>query len=469
MADAAGLIAVTDPLADEVARRFGVARPTVVMNCRPRWRADEPGLPVSGRLRDAIAADRRSRSGRRADPALPGGVPRGPGDRGAAGGAGDAAAPRPVRCVTVFLGFGRLEGRLREAAAADARAGSWCLPPVPSAELLEWTAGATLSFVGAPPKTINLRLTIPNKLFESLMAGVPVVVSGGTAVARHVVGAADVGVVVEPWSSAGLADALAAALDEPEDGPGRPHGRRARAAALERYNWRDRTGRPGRALPHASASRRREGRRDPWLVTHALGRLLLNNPFVVRLPLVEARHQPVGGGLRRDGRRARAAPACAEREERDGYRVVRLAPATTACLAACAAAAQGRDGADAEAARAAETPGRRGLRGRRARHPRTRRAGRPLPPAHQGLGAVRSRRRSRPSCRLDAVDIWQSEGHGHAAGRPPTPGTSRRPGRSTTRATSTSRVRGSRCCPSRWRRPPRAPRAFAGRRPPMRS
>ena len=56
MADAAGLIAVTEPLADEVVRRFGVPRPTVVMNCRPRWRADEPGLPVSNRLRDALLA-----------------------------------------------------------------------------------------------------------------------------------------------------------------------------------------------------------------------------------------------------------------------------------------------------------------------------------------------------------------------------------------------------------------------------
>ncbi len=108
------------------------------------------------------------------------------------------------------------------------------LPPVPSAELLEWTAGATLSFVGAPPKTINLRLTIPNKLFESLMAGVPVVVSGGTAVAS-LVGASDVGVVVEPWSSAGLADALAAALDEPE-AVQVARRMRARTAALERYN-----------------------------------------------------------------------------------------------------------------------------------------------------------------------------------------------------------------------------------------
>ena len=55
MAEAAGLTTVTDPMADELARRFGVARPAVVMNCRPRWRPDE-AMPDPGRLRAAVVA-----------------------------------------------------------------------------------------------------------------------------------------------------------------------------------------------------------------------------------------------------------------------------------------------------------------------------------------------------------------------------------------------------------------------------
>ena len=106
---------------------------------------------------------------------------------------------------------------------------------MPSAELLEWTAGADLAFVGAPPKTVNLGLTIPNKLFESLMAGVPVVVAGRTAVAR-LVADGDVGIVVEPWSAASLGTALAAALAAPDEIRA-ARKRRARAIALERYNW----------------------------------------------------------------------------------------------------------------------------------------------------------------------------------------------------------------------------------------
>ena len=50
MAEAAALTTVTEAMADEIVRRFAVLRPTVVMNCRPRWRPDEPS-PTSSRLR----------------------------------------------------------------------------------------------------------------------------------------------------------------------------------------------------------------------------------------------------------------------------------------------------------------------------------------------------------------------------------------------------------------------------------
>jgi glycosyltransferase involved in cell wall biosynthesis len=230
MAEAAALTTVTDPMADEIARRFGVVRPTVVMNCRPRWRPDEP-MPGGTRLREAVTA-----AGGDADAPIllyQGAFREDQGIEELL----DALGRSPLRdvpYVVAFLGFGRLEGRLRAAASA-APGRIVVLPPVPSDELLEWTAGADLAFVGAPPKTINLGLTIPNKLFESLMAGVPVVVAGRTAVAR-LVADGDVGVVVEPWSVPSLGAALAATLSAPED-VRIARKRRARALALERYNW----------------------------------------------------------------------------------------------------------------------------------------------------------------------------------------------------------------------------------------
>jgi glycosyltransferase involved in cell wall biosynthesis len=228
MAEAAGLTAVTAPLAEEVVRRYGVPRPIVVLNARPRWRPEEPTLPQTVRLRDAagVPADRAIllyQGAFREDQGIEELLP-----------ALDSASLRDRPLTTVFLGFGRLETRLREA-MARAPERIVVLPAVPSGELLEWTSGADLAFVGAPPRTVNLRLTIPNKLFESLMAGVPVVVAGGTAVAR-LVAQTDVGVVVDPWSSGALAAALAGVLDAPAADRAAARAR-ARAAALERLNW----------------------------------------------------------------------------------------------------------------------------------------------------------------------------------------------------------------------------------------
>jgi len=228
MHDAAALTAVTAPLAQEVAHRFGVAPPTVVMNCRPRWRADNPRPPVSRRLRAAAGISRERpivlyQGAFREDQGIEELLI-----------AIELPALRDLELTVVFLGFGRLEGRLR--AAATARPDRVVvLPPVPSDELLDWSAGADVAFVGAPPKTLNLRLTIPNKLFESLMAGVPPLVSGGTAVGRLV---AEIGAgwVVEPWTVEHLAQTLAEIVRAPRAKLSAMR-RRVRTAALERYNW----------------------------------------------------------------------------------------------------------------------------------------------------------------------------------------------------------------------------------------
>jgi glycosyltransferase involved in cell wall biosynthesis len=139
---------------------------------------------------------------------------------------------RPL--AAAFIGFGPLEGRLRHAGAARPDRVR-VLPPVPSEELLEWTAGADVAFVGTPPTTINQTLTTPNKLFEAAMAGVPVVVAGGTFTAR-LVRDHGLGAVVEEWTADGVASAIVALLAAtPEERDARR--RVIRRVALERLNW----------------------------------------------------------------------------------------------------------------------------------------------------------------------------------------------------------------------------------------
>jgi glycosyltransferase involved in cell wall biosynthesis len=132
------------------------------------------------------------------------------------------------------MGFGRLEGWLRERAAADPTH-LVVLPPVPPDELLPWTASADVTFVGQPPRTLNQRYNLPNKLFESLMAGVPAVVSRDNEQCR-LVSTEQVGACADIDSSRSIADALVALLAAPlsERMALREH---CRSVALERYSW----------------------------------------------------------------------------------------------------------------------------------------------------------------------------------------------------------------------------------------
>jgi glycosyltransferase involved in cell wall biosynthesis len=226
--EAAALTAVTPAMADELVRRHGVDRPTVVLNVRPRWRPAEPSPPASDRLSAAAGVS----SGRpillyqgafRPDQGLEELLP-----------ALDEPILAALPFTAVFLGFGPLEERLR--AVAGRHPGRVAvLPAVPSGELLEWTAGATLMFVGAPPRTLNQRLTTPNKLFESLMAGVPVLVAAGTATCE-LVREAQVGVCVDPWTPTAIAGAVAGQLGRAADERDAQR-TRVRRVALDRYNW----------------------------------------------------------------------------------------------------------------------------------------------------------------------------------------------------------------------------------------
>ena len=149
-----------------------------------------------------------------------------------------AAATEPalmeLGAAIVFMGYGRLEGLLEEA-VREHPGRIYLLPAVRPDDLLPWTASADVCFVGQPPRTLNQRMNLPNKLFESIMAGVPVVVSSGNEQCR-LTSAEGVGVCVDVDDPAAIAAAcaelLAAASAE-------QHNLRAhcRTVALAKYTW----------------------------------------------------------------------------------------------------------------------------------------------------------------------------------------------------------------------------------------
>ncbi|MFN8517856.1 MAG: glycosyltransferase [Chloroflexota bacterium] len=226
--DAAGTLAVSQPIADLVRRRWGVAPPVILMNCPPAWHPETPGLVASDVVR-ATAGIPETR------PVIlyQGGysVDRGIEELVAAL---EEPALRGLDPVAVFMGFGRLEAWLRERAAARPDH-LMVLPPVPPDDLLPWTASADVAFVGQPPRTLNQRHNLPNKLFESLMAGVPVVVSEGNEQCR-LVSRERVGACADIDAPRSIAEALATILGAPpaERVALREH---CRTVALERYSW----------------------------------------------------------------------------------------------------------------------------------------------------------------------------------------------------------------------------------------
>ena len=83
--------------------------------------------------------------------------------------------------VLEFAGFGYYEEQLHELSTHDA-----CirfLGTIPYNEVIERTMQADLLFAFYDPAVPNNRYASPNKLFEAMMCGKPILVSEGTAMA----------------------------------------------------------------------------------------------------------------------------------------------------------------------------------------------------------------------------------------------------------------------------------------------
>src|SRR5262249_51933615 len=78
--------------------------------------------------------------------------------------------------VMMGKGIGNVREQLQELIAREGVANRVkIVPPVPYAELLDWTASADIGLtLFSPQYSLSIRYTLPNKLFEYLMAGLPV-------------------------------------------------------------------------------------------------------------------------------------------------------------------------------------------------------------------------------------------------------------------------------------------------------
>ena len=226
--DGSAFLAVSDPVADLVVRRWGVPRPTILWNCPPAWRPGQPGIIASDRIREATGIEAE-----RPVVLYQGGFSV---DRGVEELVAAATEPRLMElgAAVVFMGYGRLETFIADAVAAHPGR-IYLLPAVRPDDLMPWTASADVSFVGQPPRTLNQKMNLPNKLFESIMAGVPVVVSEGNEQCR-LTRAEEIGVCVDVDDPAAVAAACAGLLTAPAE-ERRELRAHCREVALGKYTW----------------------------------------------------------------------------------------------------------------------------------------------------------------------------------------------------------------------------------------
>lgn len=197
------VITVSPPIVDEMQQRYGGPRAVLVRNV-PSYQA-----PItSTRLRERLALPPEARialyqGNLQTDRALDVLV--------------RAARFLPPEIVVVLMGDGPSKAMLEALIAAEGVSERVrLLPAVPYAELLSWTASADLGLILLSPDiSLSIRYCLPNKLFEYLMMGVPVLSSALPAVAE-VLARYDVGQVCPSMEPEAIAQAIAAMLADHE-------------------------------------------------------------------------------------------------------------------------------------------------------------------------------------------------------------------------------------------------------------
>jgi glycosyltransferase involved in cell wall biosynthesis len=213
----ADLVVVVGPnIAEWYRRRYPRARVIAVLNA-PRYRAPErttllrDALPIPPDLRIAL---------------FQGGLFA---DRGIEELLAAAPRLREAGHALVFMGYGPLQPQVE--AATKRGGGVYFLPAVPPAEVVRYTASADAGLSPISGSSLSYRLSLPNKLFEHIMAGLPVLVSRLPEMER-IVEKNGLGACVDKWDAPSILAGLAAI-----DAMRGPQLSQRLAAAAKEYSW----------------------------------------------------------------------------------------------------------------------------------------------------------------------------------------------------------------------------------------
>jgi Glycosyltransferase len=225
---ASAVVTVNGALAAVLRRRYRPTRIHVVYNCPDRW---VPPVNRPTLLREATA------------------IPEGSPlilyhgalsiDRGIEQLMDALREPGLERAHLVLLGFGEMRDRYTSMATDPSRGNRvHVVAPVSPAELLPWISSADIGAMPIQPSTLNHRLSTPNKLFECMAAGIPVVASDFPPVRKIVVDdpAGPIGVVCDPTRVRDIGAAVRSLL-ELDQAAIEAYRARSLAAVQTRWNW----------------------------------------------------------------------------------------------------------------------------------------------------------------------------------------------------------------------------------------
>ena len=220
-----GRLTVNHALAERLAIRWGVPPPLVVPNY------PEPGEVPPGETRDLIR-DQLGLSAPTRIVLFQGRLAPNLGIDEAA-----EAVLTIADAAFVLIGFGRWTDRCR---ARDDdprfRGRHFTLPPKHPDELAGWTASADVSIIPLPAVSLNQRLSSPNKFWESIAVGTPVVAPAALEVMAALIREHGLGRVASSEGPGPLADALREVLDRPVD-ERLAERRRIAMIARDRFSW----------------------------------------------------------------------------------------------------------------------------------------------------------------------------------------------------------------------------------------
>ncbi|MGZ8437626.1 MAG: glycosyltransferase family 4 protein [Candidatus Limnocylindrales bacterium] len=222
------VVTVNDALAGHCHRLWPFReRPTVLLNCQPRWTPPDhrpdliregAGLPPERKVVLFLGKLGRQRGLEMAAEAV-------------------ARLPDAALVMLGSVVNAGWDASLRARSKDPRFAGRHVvLPPVHPDDVRLWAASADVSIIAVPATSLNQRLSTPNKFWESLAAGTPVVIGKDLEVMRAIVAAGGLGAVADPADPDDLARALGEILGQPSASY---HAMRDRCLGVSRdpYNW----------------------------------------------------------------------------------------------------------------------------------------------------------------------------------------------------------------------------------------